>query len=77
MRYFAVTCKHGHHGNRKYFPITFVFDAEDAISAMDRGKKMPGVKHDAPILECREISYSEYIERRKMSAYHMMKDDAS
>lgn len=73
MKYYLVTCKHGHHGHQKYEPITFAFGAKDAITAMDLGKKMPGVKHDAPILECREVTFVEYALHRKQSAYHNMK----
>lgn len=73
MKYYLVTCRHGHHGHRKYEPITFAFGAKDAITAMDLGKKMPGVKHGAPILACREVSYEVYMEHRQTSAYHMMK----
>lgn len=76
MRYFSVTAKHGHCGSRRYQPITFAFLATDAIRAMDLAKKMPGVKHDNVILECREISYAEYLEYRKKSAYDRMKEGA-
>ncbi len=69
MRYFRVTCKHGHCGRGKYRPISFAFMAANAIEAMDRAKAMPGVKHSAPILSCKEIPYAEYIEYRKVSAY--------
>ena len=74
MRYFCVTCKHGHCGNGRYQPITFVFGAIDAIRAMDLAKAMPGVKHDAMILKCKEVSYSEYLEYRKTSAYKRLED---
>ena len=69
-RYFRVICKHGHCGSRRYMPITFVFLALDAIHAMDLAKRMPGVKHSAMILECKEISYAEYLNYRKESAYN-------
>jgi hypothetical protein len=71
-RYFKVTCKHGHCGTKKYKPISFVFLATDALRAMDLAKKMPGVKHNQTILECREISYAEYMQYRKESAYDRM-----
>lgn len=69
MRYFAVTCRHGHHGAKRYMPVTFAFLAKDAIKAMDLAKAMPGVKHSAMILKCEEISYAQYIEYRRESAY--------
>ena len=70
MRYYRVMCKHGHHGSRNYQPIIFAFGAVDAAKAMELAKKMPGVKHSSHVIECREISYSEYLECRKTSAYH-------
>jgi len=74
MGYYRVTCKHGHHGKKRYVPITFAFLAKDAIRAMDLAKNMPGVKHTLPILECHEISYAEYMEYRKKSAYERLED---
>ena len=74
MRYFRVTCKHGHFGRGRYQPISFVFQAADAIEAMDKAKAMPGVKHTAPILACHEISYSQYLEERQVSAYRRMEE---
>lgn len=71
-RYFKVTCKHGHFGSKRYQPITFVFLAVDAIKAMDLAKAMPGVKHSNVILRCDEISYAEYLNYRKESAYKRM-----
>lgn len=72
MRYFRVTCKHGHFGHGRYQPISFSFVAKDAVTAMDMAKAMPGVKHSATVLQCKEISYAEYIEYRKVSAYKRM-----
>lgn len=72
MRYFRVMCRHGHCGVKRYRPIVFVFLATDAVKAMDLAKAMPGVKHGDPIIECREISYAEYLEYRKQSAYERM-----
>jgi len=69
MRFFAVTCKHGHHGARNYLPITFAVAANTAIDACDLAKAMPGVKHDQTVLDCREISFEQYARMRKQSAY--------
>ena len=74
MRYFCVTCKQGHHGNGRHQPITFAFEANNAIEAMDKAKAMPGVKHDCPIISCSEISISEYMRMRKYSAYKKVED---
>ena len=69
MRYFAVTCRHGHHGAKQYEPITFAIVAEDLLEACDKARQMPGVKHDQPVLACKEISRLHYYELRQTSAY--------
>lgn len=74
MRYFCVTCKQGHHGNRRHQPITFAFQAMNAIEAMDKAKAMPSVKHDCPIISCREISANEYYRMRQISAYRKVEE---
>lgn len=68
-RYFAVTCRHGHHGARRYEPITFAIVAENAMEACDKALQMPGVKHSKPVLACEEISRAMYYEMRQKSAY--------
>lgn len=72
LRYFRVTCKHGHCGAGRYQPISFVFLAKDSLTAIDLAKAMPGVKHSSPVLSCVEISQAEYMEQRKESAYKRM-----
>jgi len=67
--YYAVTCKHGHVGTRQYVPITFAIAAENSIDACDKAKQMPGVKHSAPVLACRQITQSDYFKMREQSAY--------
>lgn len=74
MRYFRVTCRQGHHGNRCHQPITFAFEAENAISAMDLAKAMPSVKHSALVISCDEISYSDYMKLRRVSAYKRVEE---
>lgn len=69
MKYFAVTCKHGHHGAKNYCPITFAVAANTAIEACDFAKAMPGVKHDQTVIKCTEISFENYVQLRKQSAY--------
>ena len=69
-RCFRVTCKHGHFGHGRYQPFSFI--AKDAVTAMDMAKAMPGVKHTAMILACKEISYAEFLNDRKVSAYRRM-----
>lgn len=75
MRYFRVTCKHGHFGYGRYQPISFAFPAKDAVAAIDMAKAMPGIKHsdNSVILACKEISYAEYLNDRKVSAYNRMR----
>lgn len=69
MKFFAVTCKHGHHGARRFEPITFAIAAESLLDACDKARQMPGVKHDQPVISCEEISRAKYYEMRQMSAY--------
>ena len=68
-KYFAVTCRHGHFGTKRYEPITFAIIADNAIEACDKARQMPGVKHDAPVIACRAISQATYYTMRQMSAY--------
>lgn len=69
MKFYAVTCKHGHHGARNYCPITFAVAANSVLEACDLAKAMPGVKHDQTVIECIEIPFSKYAQMRKQSAY--------
>ena len=68
-RYFAVTCKQGHHGAHRYEPITFAIIADDALCACDIARDMPSVKHDQPVIKCMEISAHTYYSMRRQSAY--------
>ena len=74
MRYFSVTCKQGHHGKGRHQPITFAIEASNAIEAMDKAKAMPSIKHDCPIIQCREISGGEYYRIRRISAYRRLEE---
>ena len=69
MKYYSVTCKHGHHGAKQYCPITFAVAANSAMEACDFAKMMPGVKHDQTVIGCKEISFEDYAKLRRMSAY--------
>ena len=69
MRYFKVTCPHGHHGNGQYCEITFAISAANMLDAMDKAKRMPGVKHTRMVFCAKEITEQEYNEYRKVSAY--------
>ena len=68
-RYFLITCHRGHCGYGRSTPITFAFEANNLIEAMDMGKKMPSVKHTRMIMFGKEISKQEYIEYREINAY--------
>ena len=70
MKFYRVVCKRGHCGNRHFNPITFYFQAPNAMAAMDMGRKMPGVKHSQLPLSCVEVSCEEYKLNIRTSAYH-------
>ncbi len=69
LHYYAVTCKQGHHGARRYEPITFAIAAESIFDACDYARQMPGVKHSQPVMKCVQISQRAYYELRCVSAY--------
>lgn len=71
MSYYAVHCKLGHSGTGQYRDIVFYICAKTAIDAMDKAKKMPGVKHQnrSAVLNLKQITQEEYIANRKESAY--------
>ena len=53
-------CPRGHVGIKRYAIITFYFEAPNALSAMEKGRKMGGVKHSRIPLSCVEITKEEY-----------------
>lgn len=69
MKYFLITCVRGHCGNGHSTEIKFAFEAKDLLSACDKAKRMPSVKHTRLVLHGKEITKEEYIEYRKISAY--------
>lgn len=70
MRFYSVVCKRGHCGRKQYVPIKFAIAAQNAIEAMDKAKEMPAVKHGQSIISCLEISFHDYCNMRRVSAYH-------
>lgn len=69
-KYYAVTMPKAHVGvNHRGTTIRFVFNAPNALTAMDMAKKMGGVKHGKLCLKCEQITEQEYLEARKESAY--------
>lgn len=71
MRYYLVTCMHGHCGRKNYDEISFAISAQTLMDAIQQARRMPGVKHTNRrcILSGREISFQEYCARRRESAY--------
>lgn len=69
MKFYKVLCPRGHVGTKRYATITFYFAAQDAWTAMERGRKMGGVKHSRMPLSCVEISREEYEQNRYRNAY--------
>lgn len=68
-KYYAVTCHKGHCGRGRSVEITFAFQAGNLLSAMDKAKRMPGVKHTRMIISAKEITSQEYVKYRQISAY--------
>lgn len=77
MNYYIVRCKLGHSGSGQYREILFNIKARNAIDAMDKARKMPGVKHDSntAILGLKQITQEEYVQNRKESAYKDFKKE--
>ena len=69
MKHYLITCTRGHCGVGHSTEIKFAIRAENMISAMDRARHMPSVKHTRIILLGKEISEEEYNEYRQKSAY--------
>ena len=71
-KYYKVTCHRGHQGRGRSIPISFYIAAENVLHASRIAQRMPGVKHSKTIMSCVPISVEEYLEGRKLSAYHRM-----
>lgn len=71
MKFYLVTCMHGHHGRSQFREISFAISAPNMMKAIEQARRMPGVKHthNRCILSGKEISFEEYCARRKESAY--------
>ena len=69
--YYKVTAIRGHLGAGRGEPITFVFKADSSYDAMQKAKRMPGVKHKrfSAIKSVELITKEEYDELIKTSAY--------
>ena len=71
-KYYKVTCHRAHQGRGRSVPISFYIAAENVLHASRIAQRMPGVKHSKTIMSCVPISMEEYLEGRKMSAYHRL-----
>ncbi len=71
-KYYKVTCHRAHQGRGRSVPISFYIAAENVLHASRIAQRMPGVKHSKTIMSCVPISMEEYLEGRKLSAYHRM-----
>ena len=62
-KYFKVTCKCGHVGVKHFIRVSFPIIATCGKDAVAIARYIPRVKHDHKdaILDCREISYDEYV----------------
>ncbi len=63
-KYFKVVAKCGHVGRKHYVPVAFAVEAESGKEAAKLTRLFPRVKHDHKdaILNCKEVSYEEYLE---------------
>lgn len=71
-KYYKVTCHRAHQGRGRSVPISFYIAAENVLHASRTAQRMAGVKHSKPIMSCVPVSVEEYLEGRKVSAYHRM-----
>lgn len=69
-KYYRVTTYRAHQGRGKSIPITFYIAATNCAQATRIAQRMPGVKHSRMIMSCVPITIEEYMEGRKVSAYH-------
>ena len=69
-KYYKVTTYRAHVGVGKTVSITFYIAAQNALHASRIAQRMPGVKHRRMVMSCVPITMEEFIEGRKISAYH-------
>ena len=69
-KYYKVTCHRGHQGRGRSIPISFYIAAENVLHASRIAQRMSGVKHSKAVMSCVPITIEEYLEGRKISAYH-------
>ena len=69
-KYYKVTTYRAHVGVGKTVSITFYIAAQNALHASRIAQRMPGVKHSRCVMSCVPITMDEFLEGRKISAYH-------
>ena len=69
-KYYKVTTYRAHQGRGRSVPISFYIIAENALHASRIAQRMAGVKHSRMVMSCVPINVEEYLEGRKISAYH-------
>ena len=69
-KYYKVTTYRAHVGVGKSVSITFYIAAQNALHASRIAQRMTGVKHSRCVMSCVPITMEEFIEGRKISAYH-------
>ena len=69
-KYYKATCHRAHQGRGRSVPISFYIIAENVLHASRIAQRMAGVKHSKSVMSCIPITAEEYIEGRKISAYH-------
>lgn len=70
QKYYRVTTHRAHQGRGRSSTITFYIAAKNALHASNIARRMGGVKHSKMVLSCVPITAGEYLEGRKVSAYH-------
>ena len=70
QKYYKVTTYRAHVGVGKTVDITFYIAAQNALHASRIAQRMPGVKHSRCVMSCVPITMAEFLEGRKISAYH-------
>ena len=70
QKYYKVTTYRAQVGVGKTVDITFYIAAQNALHASRIAQRMPGVKHSRCVMSCVPITMDEFLEGRKISAYH-------
>lgn len=70
QKYYKVSTYRAHVGIGKTVSITFYIAAQNALHASRIAQRMAGVKHSRMVMSCIPITMEEFLEGRKISAYH-------